>query len=175
MLLQLLQKLFRFASLRDATKRARDYARAQYIQSVILPFFTPHNDATRTPHHHTRHHTTRTPTARMHTTSRIARESRAPRDLPFPALRARVEPPPPPPPPAPIARAHTHTHTHPTPSPRHAHAIHAHHTPHARPITSIPKRGRLVVRSLGRIHPIPSHRIASSSSSLCRTCVASCP
>jgi len=172
MLLQLLQNLFRFASLRDATKRARA------VHSVSRPsLFTPHNDATRTPHH-ARHHTRRAhqPHAGIHRREpRAIRDSR-PREI-FPSPRlARASTHYHHHHPKPIARAHTHTHI---PPHAHAHAIHAHHTPHARDqsrthhafIHSFVWSFARVIHSfvfvrLARLaHRIASHRIASH---LCR-------
>ena len=169
MLLQLLQNLFRFASLRDATKRART------VHSVSRPsLFTPHNDATRTPHH-ARHHTRRAhqPHAGIHRREPRAIRARA-RSSPPRASRARR----PTTTTTTLNPSHEHTHTHtshpiPTPTPSTRTTHHTHATNHARIMNSFI---RMVVRSrhsfirlrscsfvsrVSRVaHRIASHRIA---------------
>ena len=141
MLLQLLQNLFRFASLRDATKRARDYARARYIQSVVLPF--PHHTTTRHAHHiPTTHDTTHDAhTNRTQAYTVTIRFAPAARSSPPRASRARR--------PTTTTTTLNPSHEARTPNPPHAIAIaiaiHAHHTPRARDSPKTCARIRVVV------------------------------
>ena len=163
MLLQLLQNLFRFASLRDATKRARDYARARYIQSVVLPF--PHHTTTRHAHHiPTTHDTTHDAhTNRTQAYTVTIRFAPAARSSPPRASRARR----PTTTTTTLNPSHEHTHTHPTPRHRHRHRHpRAPHTARARLAQNVCTHscGRLrVIRS--RANERASRRIASH---LCR-------